>query len=354
MSLDYLIRYQTEMCGYLTKYQEEERIAWRLGQRDKRSLTRPNLHDDISFGYRGDKPSPNPVTVVVIRGEFEGMVARYNNASRQAPITGTDPIGRREIMVRATNKMQWTYKPGEWDEGETHWFDVEDLDWYDRVVEDETLFCVADGTDVATHLELMHLYTMHELMEYKKYMLERNMPLKAIYDNFVGMIEQYQVAEDTPDTDPWLWRQAHHMLAWRPDCLGEHELKNNIVGQMTNEFIAKVHEALSAKRIYEDDAACRRQTHEYRNAATRAAFALQQALREMDTYERASSVRLMVPAHPEGDYFQRALTFSTRQTLEDLIGGLQQVTESSTSVIDEMVVAGEKAWSLTECGTCVQ
>jgi hypothetical protein len=352
MSLEHLPRYYEEMCGYLTKYQTEKRKAWRAAMRDKRSLTRPNLDDRLGFGYKGDKFSPNPEVVVVIAGAFEGMVARYDGAARQSPITGTDPVGRREIRVRVTNSMPYTYRPGEWTDGAILWFDVEDLDWYDRIVEEETLFSVADGIDIATHLELMHLYTMHELMEYNKYMLDRSMPVKTIYDNFLGMIEKYQALEDTRDSEPWLWRQAHHMLAWRPECLGEHELKNNVVGEMTSEFKQKVYEALDAKRIYEDDAAFRRQTHEYRSAATRAAFALQQALAEMDKYERASSVRLMVPSHPNGDYFNRALTFSTRQTLEDLIGGLQQVTESCTGVIDEMVVAGEKAWSLTECGGC--
>jgi hypothetical protein len=352
MTLNYLIRCRTEMCGYLTDYQTETRVGWRLDQRDKRSLTRPNLDEHSSFGYKGDKFSPNPETVVVVRGEFEGMVAHYDGAARQCPITGTDPMGSREIRVRVTNSMPYTYKPGKWTEGKKYWFKVEELDWYDRVVEEETLLRVAYGTDVSLHLELMHMYTMHELMEYNKNMLDLKMPVNTMYDKYLDMIERYQVAEDTPDSEPWLWRQARHMLAWRPDCLEEHDLKTNIVGQMTNEFKQKVYEQLDAKRIYEEDAAFRRQTHEYRNAATRAAFALQQALAEMDKYERTSRVRLMVPTRPEGDNFVRALPLHTRKTLGDLIGGLQQVTESCTGVVEEMVGAGEQAWSFTECGGC--
>ena len=86
MSLDYLIPYQTEMCGHLTDYQEEARKAWRLEQRDKRSPEQliPRFDED---GNLARCEYDLLETFVVIVGEFEGMIAHYDGAARQ-PISG--------------------------------------------------------------------------------------------------------------------------------------------------------------------------------------------------------------------------------------------------------------------------
>lgn len=339
-----------DFSGYLSPYKKPYRVAERLVRRHARDTFRPKLRNHASayFAYEGPAYCPNPTTVVVIRGEdYEGMVGVYASKSRCCPPTGNHPIERCEILISATNKTPFCFKPGQWEEGTLHWVDCENIDWYDLLVEEEKLFHCADARMIEDHKCLMYMYDLAELKEFKRCVSPDSLP-----GTMIALIDKYWRKEEEKGTNEWYWRQAKNLLRESKDYFWEFSIEEETVSEMSEPFKTTVLQILSAKQRAEDEECEERQKRELHRSAILAVHNLEMVLNIIREFEEKHKVRMMMPDADDEGNFERVLPHRANVMLENMIGGLQQVGEATPDELSDMVEDGKGEFSRTECAGC--
>jgi hypothetical protein len=355
------------MSGFGSKYCKNEREFARFAARKKRPISLDEEESDTKLDH--------PSTIIVIKGEYEGMVANLDGQRVERQINGTDPIGTREmkkvwIKVTVINYMAYTFNRCEWSEGDRVWVDMEDIDLYDKVVKDECLAGMEwkGSTSYLARVtaELLRLYSfpvvdafrqscynsfrhdLHKGKSREEYMVEK----------LQDMLDAYRLDEMRDGTPAWFWRKANELVEWKSDCLHPHRREDNTVCNMDSAFKAAVREAIKEKQRWEEEGNKRRDASELRRIAIQASMLFYDAVKKIQEFEEHTSVRLVIPTFPDGSeaagdsLFERALPHSTRTTLENLIGGLQQVADADPSTMRSALAAGKEAFSFTECQGC--
>ena len=350
MSCDLYGKDQYERSGYLAPCQkpsrESARVALRNACEDRPCLPHGN---NASFGYKGSKPYPNPRTVLVIRGDNEGMVGKFAGKTRKCPATGTYPIERCEILISATNQMPFCYKADKWKEYTPCWVDCEDIDWYDKVVEEEMLFHCEDARARSAHILLLNMYDMYELIEFKRLWTT---PDDSLPEKMMALIKKYLRKEEEPGTNEWYWRQAQILLTESPDFFWAFSIEEETVSKMGDAFKKTVLHILHTKQRAEDEEREEGQKQDLHRTAILAAHHLKLALTMLVEFEDAQNVRMMMPDPDDDGNFERALPHRAKMVLEDMIGGLTQVKEATPAELSDMVKAGTRVFSRTECAGC--
>jgi hypothetical protein len=328
-----------------------ERIARRRTRKEDRHV----LHDDVMHQTQDEYKD----VVIVIDGEFEGMVAKMTIETRAQE-------GFVQRKCRVINDMPYCLKKEKWSAGHQLYINTKDIDLYSNVLQDECFWTIGLESDTISkedayllHKDLLTVYDYDELAHFGELVKTKeakntNTSQKEIeirlMHRYAVLINKYRTREMSCETREWYWKQAVELVEWQSDCLQPYELKFNTVSTMTSDFQLKVTSAKQDKERADRDAMLlRKSTEQCRGLIEGAAF-LQSALRHMTDCEKHTEMRLMIPS--QNGQFKRVLTVEMRQILENMIGGMQKGADACPSTLASMTNAGIEEFNSMECKGC--
>lgn len=329
----------------------------RISRRRTRKEDRHVLHDDVMHMHQTQDEYKD--VVIVIDGEFEGMVAKMTIETRAKE-------GYVQRQCRVINDMPYCLKKEKWRAGHQFYINIKDIDLYSNVLQDECFWTVGLESDTISkedayllHNDLLTLYDYDELAHFGE-VIKTNEAWRTnasqqeleigLMHRYAALINKYRMKEKTCETREWYWKQAVELVKWQSDCLQPFELKFNTVSTMTYDFQRKVMSAKQDKERADRDAMLlRKSTEQCRGLIEGAAF-LQSALKHMTDCEEHTGMRLMMPA--QNGQFKRVLTAESRLILENMIGGMQKGADACPSTLASMTNAGIVAYNFMECKGC--